>query len=164
METKNKEVYEFEELSESVQEALLDKADEYTLDSDWYEYILDDAANIGLTIDTFDVDNHQIYGDLTEYLPQVLTNILDQHNVDADTYQTALNHQAILTASNARADELDLQLREKDFVRDILEDYLNLLRQEVERLCYNAYIQAGTNLNGNLYFEDGQIYRETSGS
>ena len=54
-----KQVFKFEELTEEQKEKTLSKLREINVDHDWWDFIFQDAEEIGLKITSFDLDRNR---------------------------------------------------------------------------------------------------------
>ena len=89
-ETVVRALFKFEELSEEAQDKALEINWDWNVDCDWWEYIYDDAATIGLAIEEFDLGNSKkINGKLTEDLLDCCKLIRKNHGKDCETFKTA---------------------------------------------------------------------------
>ena len=93
-ETVVRTLFKFKELSEKAQDKALEERWEavaaWNVDYGWWEYIYDDAATIGLTIEEFDLGNSkEINGKLTEDLLACCKLIRKNHGKDCETFKTA---------------------------------------------------------------------------
>src|SRR5580698_5929938 len=123
-ETITRELYTFEELSDAAKEKARNWFREGALDYDWWEYLYEDAAAIGLKITTFDLDRHRhAKGNLTKSVEDVCKLIMENHGKTCDTYELAMESKDI--------DEEDEEAV-KEFERALLEEYSIMLQHEYE--------------------------------
>lgn len=137
------EVYQFSELSDDAKQKALETMFDINIDHDWYESTYEDAENVGLKITAFDIDRGSYCeGDFTGTAEDTAERILTDHGDTCETYATAKAFLAeraeILRQANRDGDENDdayedeLETLDDQFLKDILEDYLTILRDEYE--------------------------------
>jgi len=82
-------VYEFEELSDSVKEKVIERHREVCLRDDWWDWVNEDAENIGITIKSF--GGVPIHCQITRNVSAVecAANIFREHGETCDTYELA---------------------------------------------------------------------------
>jgi len=156
--TRQYKVYQFKELSEAAQDAAIESLADVNIDHDWYDYIQDEAKQLGLDIDEFDTYHSTIKGKFTDDATNVANKIMDEHGKDTETYKDAAryvkDHDAIGDDDTGYAfDELDNQ-----FEATLLEDYLILLRQEYGYLTTRAAIIETIEANEYQFTEDGKLF------
>ena len=86
-------LYKFDELSEEARQKALDNHRGINVDYNWWEYIYNDAANIGLTITEFDLGNSKKIDGKSSYMflfwcKEIRTN----HGKNCDTFRTAQHY------------------------------------------------------------------------
>ena len=165
-------IYKFDELSSKAKEVARDWYRQGALDHDWWDSIYDDAANIGLKITSFDTDRgNSIEGDYTDSPEKCAAKILKDHGPDTDTHKLAeaflLDRQALQEKYDA-AYEADEDWRvtrkieesigelEDEFKRAILEEYLSILKKEVEYQMSDEAIDEMIEANEYEFLSDGK--------
>jgi hypothetical protein len=141
------------------------------VDHDWYEFIKEDAKNIGLQIDSFDLDcNRHATGKFLLSPLEVAQNILNEHGETCETYKIAkkfleahapvfseyMNEQSEKYESRESEDEL--QDIEDDFLKELLEDYSIILQKESEYLQSDEAIIETIEANEYDFTEDRKLY------
>lgn len=144
-----RDVMTFDELNDSAKEKARDWFRERLFDYDWFDSTYEDAETIGLKITGFDVDRGTITGNLTESVGEVCRRILDNHGASCDTYKLAQQYfkRKSITGGPFTVEE---------FQRDLLEEYLVMLRHEVEYMQSNEYIDEGILANEYTFTETGK--------
>lgn len=137
-------VYKFEELSEEAQQNALEKLYDINVDWSWWEYIYDDAKDIGLEITSFDLYHNDIEGRLTEDLPTVAQRILDNHGDVCETYQLAKQWQHKHGEDN-----------ETEFLKLLLGEYKSLLEREYEYQTSEEAIKETIDANEYEFTKEG---------
>jgi hypothetical protein len=166
-------VYKFDELPEDAKEKALEKLYDINVNYDWYEFTYEDAKQVGLIIEEFDIDRGSYCrGKFTESAESTAQLIIDNHGIDCETYKTA---QAYLKERDevvdiAERDEngefedenaLDDKLDELDaeFKKSIFQDYLIILRKEYEYQSSEEAIKETIEANDYEFTIEGNIYR-----
>jgi len=172
MRTKTIELYTIDELDETAKEKALDSMRYAEVDYDWWDFIFDDAKNIGLKISAFDIDHGKsINIDWTEGPEYTAEEILKNHGRSCDTYETANLYQkdrAALVEKYVSPDQPDRVSEgneqnfdeecddlDHEFLRALGEDYLSMLRQEYEHLTSDECILEFCQLNEMEFTKDG---------
>jgi hypothetical protein len=170
MKTKTINIYSFKELSENAK----DKARNWWRDcgagDEWYEYLLEEAKELGVKISGFDTGRgNDISGEFTLSACEVAQNIFNNHGETCDTFKTATSFMAawqpVFDAYmdeedekyESRESENELQELESEFLREILEDYLSMLRKEEEWYFSDEQIDEAITCNEYEFTEDGKI-------
>ncbi len=90
MRTVRTKVYKFDELSKEAQQKAIERLSDINVDYDWWQSTYEDAANIGLKITGFDLDqNRHAKGEFTLSANEVAANIFRDHGDSCTTYKTA---------------------------------------------------------------------------
>ena len=169
MRTIETKAYTFSELSEQAKQKAIENHYDINVDYDWWESIYEDAANIGLKIDGFDLDRSlHASGGLTLSALEVAQNILNEHGEKCDTYKLAQDflheHAPIFSdymneeSENYESKELedDLAHLEDEFTKDLLNEYAFMLQKGYEYLTSDEAITQTIKANGYEFTEDGQ--------
>lgn len=139
-------VYNFDELSEEAKREALEKLYDINVDFGWWKFVYEDAETIGLKITEFDIDRGGIDGYLTEDMQDVCKKILAEHGNTSGTY--------VLAEKNLHRHGYG---NEEQFTKDLLEEYLTMLRDEHEyRLSDEAIIET-IEANEYEFYEDGRM-------
>jgi hypothetical protein len=173
MKTLELTVYTFDELSEKAKERARDWFREASSSDKWWEHIYEDAARAGLTIQSFDLDRHEIEGEFKYFggAVQCAALIRDEHGKDCETYKTATafleaigkfeTECAEANGDDSESDDYDTwQDRrgelEADFLRSILEDYRIMLRKELDFTESNEHVDECMQINKYTFTKDGK--------
>lgn len=79
-ETRTYTVYKFHELSEDIQKKAIEKLCDINVNHDWWDFVYDDAENIGLKITSFDTSyREEITGDFILNADDCARKILKEH-------------------------------------------------------------------------------------
>ena len=178
-----RDLYTFNELSDSSKQHALEELWDLNVDYDWWEFTYDDAAHVGIKITGFDLDRgRDIDGGLTEAAIDVAENILREHGGMCETYKTAKAFLDLIIPVKARHEKAeriaedyghhklsgrvyDLQVElenqieelEDEFTRDILADYLQILDREYDYLTSEEAIIESIEANKYEFTEEGDL-------
>jgi len=137
-------IYKFEELSDKVQQALID---EYRCaaveDEDWWQYIADEIEGLGGKLIEFDTHRGTIKIDIA-YPIDFAEAIINHHGKDCDSYKLSKQY-------------IDGKLTGEEYVHEISEDYISMLRREYDYITADEYIWSDINELNNEYYEDGTL-------
>lgn len=171
MKTKTINIYSFNELSEEAKQKAIEKFYDINVSHDWWELTYEDAKNIGLKINSFDLErNRHAKGEFIYSASEVAANILKEHGENCETYKTAENFlkewQPIFydymneESENYESSESEEQLLEleSNFLESLLEDYSIMLQNECEYLTSEEAIIEAIEGNEYEFTEDGTIY------
>lgn len=171
MRTEEIKVYKYEELSKKAKEKSREWYLEGALDYDWWDFIYEDAERAGIKITSFDLYRHEISGNFTDHADLVAHKIMNDHGEDCETYKTAKDY-------TKKRDELfsewprdedrefvdtwnlddELDGLDEEFLQSILEDYLIILRHELEYLESDAKVEESIIANEYEFTENGKIW------
>jgi len=160
-------VYTFEELSEDVQEKVVNQHREDSCLHDWWDYIYDDAKNVGLEITGFDLYQKTIkieYVDCTIAAADfTIEKILENHGKDCQTYKIALEYKDLFhTACESIEDDEQWQSEderiETNFLKALAGAYLKMLAQEYDDINSDEYIIENIKANDNEFLLTGKIF------
>lgn len=162
--------YSFEELTAEAQQTAINNNDDINVNYKWWEYTYEDAKNIGLKITSFDLYKKDITGEFNLSAAEVVANILKEHGETCNTYKTAESFikiwQAIYndymneksTNYESKESEGHLMELEEQFLKDLLEDYLIILRDEEKYLMSSDAIKETLIANDYEFTQDGENY------
>jgi hypothetical protein len=160
--------YKFDELSDKAKEKAISEFASINVDYEWWEFIYEDAEQIGLKINEFDTDRGSyVRGKMTVDFEDSLQAILTNHGDSTDTYKLAVSYQGLLTDLKRKSKlrginesvnetyEDDLYELREDYEHDLKEEYLSLLRKEYEYLISDEAIIDTIQANEYSFLEDG---------
>ena len=170
MKTRTITIYSFDELTERAKDKAIEKLFHTNVYFEWWEYIFEDAKKAGIEITGFDIDRgNQIKGNPIVPLTDSLKAILANHGEVCETYKTAISYKQTLDDLLAKdallpEDEQDSydfeqsmdELREA-FCKEILEDYLTMLRHEFEYQTSRETIEETIKANNYDFDENGNL-------
>ncbi len=145
MKIKQIETFKFSELSDKAKQKALEKLSDINVDHEWWDYIYEDAKNIGLKITGFDLDRRR--GAIGNFIAGALEcahKIESEHGADCETYKTV---KAFLAERDENGElefgwelEKALDASEAEFLKSILEDYSIMLQKDYEHWTSEARI------------------------
>ena len=144
MKTIEVKLYNYGELSDEAKEKVLNNLCDINVDCDWWECTYEDAAQIGLEIDGFDIGRgNEISGKLLEDPRTIKRLILENHGKSCDTYKYVKEF------------DMRSEIDEDDFIRGLLEEYLSMLRKEYEYQTTEESIKETIEANEYEFTESG---------
>lgn len=164
-ETKTRELFTFDELSEQAKEKALDAMRYVNTDDDWWDTVYNDAATVGIKITGFDLGRAQECNGRIQDTEETARQIMKGHGEDCETYKTATAYlkerdELIDTwPKDADEDLLDDNLKElgEEFTKSILEDYRIILQKEVEYQTSDEAIRDTIEANEYEFTKDGSL-------
>jgi hypothetical protein len=165
-----KVLYKFEELPENIKQKAIENLYDINTNFDWWQFVFEDAENIGLKITEFDVDRGNFCkGVFTLSANEVAQNILNEHGEHCETYKTSksfmdewqlvyndyLDEKSPKYESQESEDKL-MEL-EDDFLKSLLEDYRIMLSNEYEYQTSEEAIIETINANEYEFDENGKL-------
>ena len=167
-------IYHFKELSEQVQEKVIQQFADINVDYKWWDTIYEDAKTILLKLTEFDIFCCcYCGGEFIEYADNTAQAIVKYHGKDCETHKTA----QIFIAESARLlnlypEKLDVsgydnneterenqqEILNNEFLKDILEDYRIILQKEYEYLASKEAIIETITINEYEFIEDGKQF------
>jgi len=166
-------VYNFSELSEEAKEKAISYLSDINVDHDWFDYIYDDAKNIGLEITEFDLDRASYAkGNFMYDAKYTADNIIREHGAHCDTAKTAQDYLVTLKTETDKVlseysnkecpedyldDFLDTEDIDAEFLRSLLEDYRIMLSKEYDYLTSEAAIIETIEANEYEFLDNGKL-------
>jgi len=154
-------IYKFEELSEDAQDKALELLGDINIDYDWFDTTYEDAANIGLKIEGFDIGRgNYCKGHFTQSAEDVAKAIIENHGKDCETYKTASAYLEELNKIKAKTpDDEDIYSDDEDaeFLRSLCEDYRIMLQKDYEYLTGREAIIETIKANEYEFTEEGKL-------
>lgn len=163
-------LYKFSELSKDAQEKAIESLSDINVDYDWWEFIYEDAKNIGLRITSFDLDrNRHAKGEFMLAANEVAQNIFNEHGEGCETYKTAksfmeewqpvFNNYIDETHEDYESSDSEdkLQDMENEFLKSLLEDYSIMLQKEYEYETSDKAIIETIEANEYEFTKDGKL-------
>lgn len=154
-------VYEFNELSDAAKTVAIDKCRYINTDFDWFEYMYEDAENIGLKINGFDLYRGQIDAGLIYDVEKCCKLILAEHGETTETYKLATAAQKWIEDAN-KVDDKDfddeMAIVEERFLHGLKRMYINMLQNEHIYLESDVAIIEAIESNNFEFYSNGKKY------
>ena len=135
-------VWSYDDASDELKKKILNNMYDINVDYEWWECIFDDAKEIGLKIEGFDIDNRTIEGKLTDDVDSVIKSIKENHGDVCDTYKLADGYK---------------QEESEEFEYDLLQEYLSILQKEYDWRTSEEQIIETIQVNEYLFNANGEI-------
>jgi len=152
-ETKTITYYKFEELTEVAKQKAIDSLYSINLEHEWWDSIYADAQTIGCKILEFDTDRGNCCKMQLDYETSVIEAILKNHGEACETYKIAKEYQSKILDSDGNIDA-DIA---SEFKKELEEEYLAILRRELEHLMSEDAITESIICNEYEFNENGEL-------
>jgi hypothetical protein len=159
-------VYKFEELQDQAKQQVLEKFCSINVDFNWWDDVYYDAEQVGIKICGFDIDRYCRI-ELYDTAKEVAEKIVKNHGKVCETYKTAkqflddienINTKyGEVTEDNEYDYEKEMDELSDDFIKDIAEDYLGVLKTDYEYRTSEEAIIEFIEANDYEFTEDGGI-------
>lgn len=166
-------LYTFQELTPMAQDKAIENLSDINTAHNWWESTYEDAKNIGLKIDGFDIDHPNINGKLTVDIDECINTIFSEHGEECETYKIATTYRqdynklvekfsnGVQTdkVAEGNEDEFDAEADyvEANFKTALNEEYLSILRKEYDYLTSRDAIIETIEANAYTFTEDGKL-------
>lgn len=162
----------YDELSDDAKEKVVQRFWDINVDQEWWQFVYDDAQQIGLQITGFDLDrNKHATGKLKAATHEVLELILKNHGEQTDTYKLALDYKTQLEAIKTKPEYLDpecltglsyegeqaIEDLETQFEQDLLNEYADILQKEYDWRTSREQIEETIRANEYEFNEEGKL-------
>jgi hypothetical protein len=184
MRTEEIKIYKFEELSDEAKEKAIEDFRDGNLDYDWWDNTYEDARNVDLKITGFDTGrgnriNIEFYG----LAKDTAESILKEHGESTETYklakefiktnnflqntievyielleETELEDEQERYTENLEFHEDEMEELSDEFLKDLGEEYLSMLKNEVEYLQSDEAIIETIEANEYEFLQNGEMY------
>jgi len=168
MKTIEIQLFKFNELSDKAKEKAIKENYNWNICFDWWDSIYEDAKNVGIKINSFELDrNRYAKGNFINDAIFCANKIKLEHGKDCETYRSAIFYLSERDAivSNAPNEEEDdreyyesLEECDNDFLQSILEDYSIILQREYEYLTSDEEIIEALEMNEIEFTIEGETY------
>lgn len=154
--------YKFDELPKETQEKAIENLWDLNVAHRWWDFIHEDAENIGLKIIEFDLNRGgYCKGKLLYSAKTVAKKILKDHGDTCDTYQLAVvflaSRSSNVNDDDEVIDEEKAEELEVEFERALCKEYLYILRKEYEYLTSREAIIESIYANEYEFDEKGNL-------
>ena len=159
-------VYKLNELNEAAQQKAIESLYDINISHDWWEYIYEDAKQVGLAIEAFDLGRGS-YCELkfNDSAMEVAKKILNNHGPDCETYKTCLEF--VIEVATMTEDSQDFeehgdiedtyQEKVEDFKKSLSEDYYIIFQRDFEYLTSQESIKETIEANDYDFTIDGEL-------
>lgn len=161
-------VYKFNELDESTKQKALEKLWDINIHEDWFDSVYEDAKNIGVQINEFNIDRGSFCRIKIEDIGETLKLIKKNHGKLSETYELMEKTNEVITQLTIQAfenNELDeggfsddIEETMAYFEQQLSEEYFSILRKEYEYLTSEEAIIETIEANEYEFKENGEIY------
>jgi hypothetical protein len=173
--TTTTKIYTFAELSDEAKEKAVNNLRSVNLDHYWWDGVYDDAKCIGLRLTSFDLDrNRHAKGEFIGDAHECAVKIVAEHGEQCETRKTAQkflsewdslvekHSDGVNLSEVAEGNEYEFDCEaddlEKEFLRDLCEDYSILLEKEYYYLSSDEAVIESIEANGYEFTEDGDLF------
>ncbi len=148
-------IYSFDDLSEDVQDDVIQKYWDINVHYDWWDHIYEDAANVGIKITAFNIDRGSYCHGAIEDTEYTANKIIKEHGESCETYKTAKEYLGFIRERD------DFYCENEDFDNEfrlsILEDYRIMLQKEYEYSTGREGIVETFKINEYEFTVDGEL-------
>ena len=155
MRIKETKVYPFAELSETAKEKAIENLASINVDYVWWEFMLEDAKNVGIEIVEFDIFRASYCRGTIDDAIDTARAILKEHGNTCETWQTAKDFYDVVAKDGENTDNYESLCSEFEY--SILEDYRILLQKEYENLTSQQVIIETIEINEYEFTENGEL-------
>lgn len=147
-------LYQFDELSDKAKEKARDWArnDDGMRQQYEFDYVLEDAKTIGLSIHTLD-DRRCSEGEFIKGALECARLIRENHGKTCETFKTVARYWKGINSN----DETERENSEHEFLHDLLEDYRVMLNEAVEYAYGQEAIDEDMQANEYEFTEEGKL-------
>ena len=177
MRTIRTKVYKFAELSNDAKEKAIENFYGLNVDYNWWQFTYEDAKNIGLKLDGFDLDRNlhadgKFISSISAY--ECAEKIICEHGERCETHKTAKEFisnydnlvekysdglkKDVVKEGNEWDFDNDVEELESDFLKSLLSDYAQMLQNEYEYLTSSKAIIETIEANEYEFTKDGNRF------
>lgn len=175
MKTVSINLYQFNELSDEAKQIALEKLADINVDCNWWESTYEDAENVELKISGFDIDRGSyVTCGFMEGATTTARRIIAEHGEICDTYKLAKEFLSdhdklvekysdgknlnVVAYENEQDFDDDVKDLEDEFLKQLGECYLVMLRKEYEYRTSEAAIIETIEAREYDFTEDGELF------
>jgi anthranilate/para-aminobenzoate synthase component I len=175
MRTIRTKIYKFEELTHEGQNKAISENSDINVDHNWWSGVYEDAKQIDLKLTDFDLhQNNRVNGHFLMHAYSCAKKIIAEHGKNCKTYQLAEMYLGFYKeALILHSDGTDLEYikegeesyfdeyiedKSEQFLKDLLNEYENLLRQDFEYRQSEEAIKETLISNDYEFLINGKIY------
>ena len=175
MKTIEIQLFKFDELSDKAKEKALIEYYDWNVNFDWWDNVYEDAKNVGITINGFDIDRGNYCEIEFRYDEKdICQKIIMEHGENCETHKIATKFlsdydELVKRYSDGIIKDIVSEYNEEDFDNEIIEletelhhelseEYLSILRKEYEYLTREEAIIEALEANEIEFTINGEIY------
>jgi len=174
MKTHTVNTYSFNELSAEAQENAINNLSDINVNFDWWEWTYNDAKEIGIKIEGFDIDRPNYCNiKFIDSAPEIANKIMKEHGEECKTYKAAAefldNYDKLVAKYSdgdgekvAEGNEEDFDNEadelEESFKQNLAGDYLKMLKDEYEYQSSREAIIETIEANDYQFLETGKRF------
>ncbi len=175
MKTIEIQLFKFNELSDKAKEKAIEENYNWNVLYDWYDNVYEDAKNVGITINGFDIDRGNYCKIEFRYdAEDICQKIIMEHGENCETHKIATKflsdyEELVKKYSNGIKTNIVAEDNEEDFDNEIIEletelhhelseEYLSILRKEYEYLTSEEAIIEALEANEIEFTINGETY------
>lgn len=168
-------LYKFSELNKEAQQDAINKLSDINVSFEWWKSTLEDAKQIGLKINTFDLNrNKGAEGEIIETVLECIDKIKANHGENTDTYLLALKFEAQYNAEFTKFEDINKPIYvkedkeqdfddfladfEHEFKDDLLDCYADIIQNEYDYLLSDEAIIETIEANDYDFTKEGKLY------
>jgi len=158
MRTIKVDLYKLEELSEKVQEEVIERLCTCNIDYDWWAGVYDSASNEQIKITSFNMD--RCYSCNITFMESEMATaelIVEGHGKESDTYKISKEFIREVSELDAEVDEDQIEYLNHEYEHDISQEYLKILRDEYEWLTSEESIRESIICNEYEFTNEGKM-------
>lgn len=167
MKTITVNLYQFEELNPEAQKAALSKLADLNTTDKWWDYIYEDAEEVGFKITGFDLDRKVVNGHFMVSGEETAAAILDNHGEKCETYKLAAQYLEDLpdirksAPAAAQAEGIEYMSEEAfetKFLKRLSAAYVTILQADFDHLTSDETVKETIEANEYDFLENGTLY------
>jgi biotin-(acetyl-CoA carboxylase) ligase len=175
MKTIEIQLFKFDELSDKAKEKALIEYYDWNVNFDWWDNVYEDAKNVGITINGFDIDRGNYCEIEFRYDEKdICQKIIMEYGENCETHKIATKFlsdydELVKRYSDGIIKDIVSEYNEEDFDNEIIEletelhdelseEYLSILRKEYEYLTSEEAIIEALEANEIEFTINGEIY------
>tara|TARA_R110002012_G_scaffold168314_1_gene331739 strand:- start:167 stop:706 length:540 start_codon:yes stop_codon:yes gene_type:complete len=170
--------YLFKELDEQTKEKVIQNNYHIAVDDDWYDFTKHDLKEVGIELESFDIDRGSYAEIHIDYFFETCEKIIETHGGNCETYKIAERYieeynsiqEKISALNDYETDDSDEEYQDKlmqydedldeldeECKKEFSEEVLSMLRQEYEHMTSEEYIIDMFEANEYEFTAEGKI-------
>ena len=159
MKTIKIKVYKFKELNEDAKSFAIEyyKNGNNATQDGWYDHILEDASDLGIEFDEFDVTRGWFITKLKAKASTLVGNILERCEKDSELFVIARRYAEKMADNNHFSYQSDKNVMDRKFINDVSKYFMKILKGHFEYTNTDTYIAEYYDANDYWFLECGVI-------